>query len=86
MDLERDLATAGVDFATTNRQFSEVANQLQVVSEEATRLRENNTKLSEDLEGESARPFLLPFLLLACHSLVLTCLLVLQGCTCTVPE
>jgi hypothetical protein len=56
---------------------SEVANQLQVVSEEATQLHESNTKLSEDLEGESARPFLSPFLLFACLVLILTCLLVL---------
>jgi chromosome segregation ATPase len=61
-DLEHDLATAGVDLMTANRQFSEVPNQLQVVSEEATRLRESNAKLLEDLEGESSRHFLSPFL------------------------
>jgi predicted nucleic acid-binding Zn-ribbon protein len=61
-DLEHDLATAGVDLMTANHQFSEVPNQLQVVSEEATRLRESNAKLLEDLEGESTRHFLSPFL------------------------
>jgi hypothetical protein len=60
-DLERDLATTRVNLATFKRQFFEVANQLQVVSEEATRLQESNTKLSEDLEGESSRHFLSPF-------------------------
>jgi predicted nucleic acid-binding Zn-ribbon protein len=60
VDLEHGLATAGVDLAMANRQFSQVANQLQVVSEEATRLRESNAKLSKDLEGESSRHFLSP--------------------------
>jgi hypothetical protein len=54
-DLERDLGTATVDLATDGRQFSQVSNQLQEVSEEATRLHESNAKLSEDLEGESSR-------------------------------
>jgi hypothetical protein len=31
-DLECDLASTRVDLATANRQFSKVANQLQVVS------------------------------------------------------
>jgi hypothetical protein len=34
--LERDLAATGVDLSSANRQFSEVTNRLQVVSEEAT--------------------------------------------------
>jgi hypothetical protein len=85
-DLESDLATAGVDLATANHQFSEDANLLHVVFEEATRLRENNAKLSEDLEGESDRPFFSPYLLLACFLFVLTCLSVLQGCACTALE
>jgi hypothetical protein len=57
-ELERDLGTATMDLATVGRQFSQVTNQLQVVSEEATRLRENNAKLSEDLVGESRGCFL----------------------------
>jgi hypothetical protein len=38
--------------SSAGRQFSQVSNQLQVVSEEVTRLRESNAKLSEDLEGD----------------------------------
>jgi hypothetical protein len=34
-ELERDLGTATTDLATTCRQFSQVTNQLQVVTEEA---------------------------------------------------
>jgi uncharacterized protein (DUF3084 family) len=45
-ELERDLGTAMTDLATTGRQFSQVTNQLQVVSEEATQLRKSNAKLS----------------------------------------
>jgi vacuolar-type H+-ATPase subunit D/Vma8 len=85
VDLERNFATSGVDLRTANRQFSEVANQLQVVSKEATRLWESNAKLLEDLEGESTRRFLSPFSLLACLLIILTCLLVLQECACTTP-
>jgi chromosome segregation ATPase len=51
-ELERDLGTATTDLATTGRQFTEVTNQLQVVTEEAAQLRDNNAKLSQDLEGE----------------------------------
>jgi chromosome segregation ATPase len=51
--LERDLSMATTDLATAGRLFSQVTNQLQVVSEEATQLRESNAKLSQDLEGES---------------------------------
>jgi hypothetical protein len=65
-DLEWDLAAAGADLVTTNRQFSEVSTQLQVASEEVTRLRENNSKLSQGLDGESNKPFFSPPLLLAC--------------------
>jgi hypothetical protein len=42
-----------MDLATTGRQFSQVMNQLLVVTEEAAQLRDNNAKLSQDLEGES---------------------------------
>jgi hypothetical protein len=52
-ELERDLVTAGTDLTTANCQFSEVTNKLQVVSEEATRLREDNSKLSHDLDGKA---------------------------------
>jgi hypothetical protein len=52
-ELERDLGTATTDLATTGRQFSQVTNQHQVVTEEATQLRNNNVKLSWDLKGES---------------------------------
>jgi hypothetical protein len=52
-ELERDLGTATTDLATADRLFSQVTNQLQVVSEEATWRRESNAKLSEDLKGES---------------------------------
>jgi predicted nucleic acid-binding Zn-ribbon protein len=69
VDLECELATAGVDLVTANRQFSQVANQLQVISEEATQLRESNAKLSEDLEGELSRHFFSPL-----HFLFASCL------------
>jgi chromosome segregation ATPase len=35
-ELERDLGTATTDLATAGRQFSQVTNQIQVVSEEVT--------------------------------------------------
>jgi hypothetical protein len=54
------LGTATVDLETAGHQFSQVSNQLQEISEEATRLRESNAKLSEDLEGELFRCFLTP--------------------------
>jgi hypothetical protein len=75
--LERDLATAGADRSTTNRQFSEVTNQLQMVFEEATRLREDNSKLSQDLDGEPGRPLFPQPLLLACSLFVLNGLFML---------
>jgi hypothetical protein len=78
-ELERDLGSATTDLATVGRQFSQVTNQLQVVFEGAMRLRENNAKLSKDLEGEP-RGCLLSLsrsLLISCH--VLTCWLWSQG-------
>jgi uncharacterized protein YoxC len=71
-ELERDLGTATTGLATAGRQFSQVTNQLQVISEEATQLRDNNTKLLQDLEGESCRHFLplLRPLLAPCHVLI----------------
>jgi hypothetical protein len=44
-ELERDLGTATADLATAGRQFFLVSNQLQEVSEQATRLRGSNAKL-----------------------------------------
>jgi chromosome segregation ATPase len=72
-DLESELGTAPVDLATSGRNFSQVSNQLQEVSEEATRLRESNAKLSEDLDGESSRCFLSPFSSLSASQRALTC-------------
>jgi hypothetical protein len=79
LELERDLGMATTDLATAGRQFSQVTNQLQVVSEEATQLRESNAKLSQDLEGESRICCLSLFrsLLASCH--ILTCLVVVVG-------
>jgi hypothetical protein len=37
----------------TSRQLSQATNQLQVVTEEASRLQRSNAKLSQDLEGKS---------------------------------
>jgi hypothetical protein len=72
-ELDRDLGIATTDLVMSGRQFSQVTNQLQVVSEEATRLCESNAKLSQDLESESSGCFLSLFrsLLTSCH--VLTC-------------
>jgi chromosome segregation ATPase len=71
-ELERDLSTATTYLAMAGRQFSQVTNQLQVVSEEATQLRESNTKLSQDLEGESRGLCLSLFRspLASCHVLI----------------
>jgi chromosome segregation ATPase len=71
-ELERDLVIATTDLATAGRQYSQVINQLQGVSKEATRLCESNAKLSEDLEGESRGCFLSLFhlLLASCHVLI----------------
>jgi chromosome segregation ATPase len=82
-DLEQDLATTKADLTTANHQFSKVSTQLQVAAKEATWLREDNSKLSQDLDGESDKPFFSPLLRLACFLFILTCLLVLQGCACT---
>jgi hypothetical protein len=53
LELESDLRTATTDLATTSRQFSQVTNQLQVATEEASRLRDSNAKLLQDLKGKS---------------------------------
>jgi chromosome segregation ATPase len=52
--LEQDLATFGADLRAANKQFSEVANKLQDATDEATRLRNANSKLAQDIEGEQA--------------------------------
>jgi hypothetical protein len=81
-ELERDLGTATADLETVGRQFSQVSNQLQVVSEEATRLRESNAKLMEDLKGVlcGSFPSSSPSLLISCR--VLTRRSPLQGHVC----
>jgi hypothetical protein len=81
LELERDLGMATTDLVIVGRQFSQVTNQLQVVTKEATQLRDNNAKLSQDLEGESHGPFLsLSGSLLAPHRIQI-CWLWSQGCT-----
>jgi chromosome segregation ATPase len=55
-EMASDLNTATTDLATTGRQFSQVTNQLQVVTEEASRLRDSNAKLTQDLEGKPDDP------------------------------
>jgi predicted nucleic acid-binding Zn-ribbon protein len=52
-ELEHDLGTATTDLAMTNRQFSQVTDQLQVVTKEAEQLRDSHVKLSQDLDGKS---------------------------------
>jgi hypothetical protein len=44
---------ATTDLATTGHQFSSVTNQLQVATEEASRLQDSNAKLLQDLDGKS---------------------------------
>jgi chromosome segregation ATPase len=61
-ELERDLRTAMTDLVTTSRQFSQATNQLQVLTEEASRLQSSNAKLSQDLEGKSDGPPALVYL------------------------
>jgi chromosome segregation ATPase len=61
-ELESDLNMAMTDLATTSRQFSQVTNQLQVVTEEGSRLRDSNAKLSQDLEGKPDDPLVLIWL------------------------
>jgi chromosome segregation ATPase len=45
-ELESDLRTARTELAMMSRQFSQATNQLQVVTEEASRLQSSNAKLS----------------------------------------
>jgi predicted unusual protein kinase regulating ubiquinone biosynthesis (AarF/ABC1/UbiB family) len=46
----------------TSRRFSQAKNQLQVVTEEASRLQSSNAKLSQDLEGKSDGSSVLAYL------------------------
>jgi DNA repair exonuclease SbcCD ATPase subunit len=46
----------------TSRQYSQATNQLQVVTEEASRLQISNANLSQDLEGKSDDPLALAYL------------------------
>jgi DNA repair exonuclease SbcCD ATPase subunit len=46
----------------TSRQFSQATNQLQVATEEASRLPSSNAKLSQNLEGKSVGPPALVYL------------------------
>jgi hypothetical protein len=71
--LERDLGTATTDLAMVGGQFSQITNQLLVVSEEATHLLESNAKLPQDFAGESRGRFLSSFFQLLVSCRVLTC-------------
>jgi hypothetical protein len=62
LELESDLSLAMTELATTGRQLSQVTNQLQVATEEASRLRDSNAKLSQDLEGKPDDPPVLVWL------------------------
>jgi hypothetical protein len=62
------LGTATTDLATVGRLFSQVSNQLQVVAEDATQLRESNAKLADDLVAEPHGCF--PS---SSHSLLVSC-------------
>jgi hypothetical protein len=52
--LEQDLATAGADLWMANEQFSEVTKKLQDATNEVTRLRNANSKLAQNIDGEQA--------------------------------
>jgi hypothetical protein len=67
-ELESDLNKATTDLAIMSRQFSQVINQLQVATEEASWLRDSNAMLSRDLEGKPDDPLVL-FWLSACSLL-----------------
>jgi predicted nucleic acid-binding Zn-ribbon protein len=55
--LEQDLVAARADLRTANRQFSEATNKLQEVTDEVTWLRDDNSKLAQDVDGERALMF-----------------------------
>jgi septal ring factor EnvC (AmiA/AmiB activator) len=55
-ELESDLRMATTDLAMTSRQFSQVMNQLQVATEEVSRLQDSNAKLSQDHDGTLGDP------------------------------
>jgi hypothetical protein len=85
-ELERDLGTTTADLTTAGCQFFQVSNQLQEISEAATRLRESNAKLSEDLEGElcGCFPSSYPSVPISCR--VLICWSSSQGLACIAPD
>jgi hypothetical protein len=62
----------------TSCQFSQATKQLQVVTEEASRLQSSNTKLSQDLEGESDDHPVLAYLI-ACFFLGLDLMTLVAG-------
>jgi hypothetical protein len=64
--------------ATTRRQFSQPTNQLQVVTEEASRLQSSNAKLSQDREGKSDGSLVLVYLS-ACFLLRLDLMTLIAG-------
>jgi hypothetical protein len=43
-----------VDLRTANKQFFKVANKLQDATDEVTRLRNANSKLAQNIDGEHA--------------------------------
>jgi hypothetical protein len=51
VELEQDLATAGADLRTSNKQFSEVANKLQDATDEVSQLPNANSQLAQDVDG-----------------------------------
>jgi hypothetical protein len=79
-ELEQDLVTAGVDLRTANKQFSEVTNKLQEVTDEVTRLWVANSKLVQDVDGEwASNASSYEFLSFHWFLSMLICLLVVSG-------
>jgi chromosome segregation ATPase len=52
-ELEQELVTTGVDLRMVNWQFTEVTKKLQEVTDEASRLRVDNSKLLQDVNGKA---------------------------------
>jgi chromosome segregation ATPase len=55
-ELDSDLRMSTTHLVTTSRQFSQVTSQLQVATEEVSRLQDSNAKLSQDLDGKLEDP------------------------------
>jgi chromosome segregation ATPase len=53
-ELEQDLATTSTDLRMANKQFFEVATKLQDTTVEVTQLRNANSQLEQDVDGEWA--------------------------------